>query len=106
MSAAGFYAWLVRPPSERAIRHAWLTDLATEVHVESRQTYGAIRVHAELTLGRGVQVGLHQMALVMRRAGLQGPWASAVDLGSCARTRSRSTSSTGLSHDPNETDCG
>ncbi|MGH2697885.1 MAG: transposase, partial [Actinomycetota bacterium] len=72
VSAAGFYAWLVRPPSERAIRHAWLTDLATEIHVASRQTYGSIRVHAELTLGRGVNVGLHQVALVMRRAGLQG----------------------------------
>ena len=72
VSAAGFYAWLVRPPSERAIRHAWLTDVATEIHTASRQTYGAIRVHAELTLGRGIDVGLHQVALVMRRAGLKG----------------------------------
>lgn len=72
VSESGFYAWLVRPPSERAIRHAWLTDLATEIHDASRQTYGAIRVHAELTLGRGVNVGYNQVALVMRRAGLQG----------------------------------
>ena len=47
VSESGFYAWLSRPPSERAIRHAWLTDLVTEVHVASRQTYGANRVHAE-----------------------------------------------------------
>jgi len=72
VSESGFYAWLTRPPSERAIRHAWLTDVVTEVHAQSRQTYGAIRVHAELTLGRGIDVGHNQVALVMRRAGLQG----------------------------------
>ena len=72
VSESGFYAWQTRPPSERAIRHAWLTDLAAEIHDASRQTYGAIRVHAELTLGRGVNVGYNQVALVMRRAGLQG----------------------------------
>jgi putative transposase len=72
VSESGFYAWQVRPPSERSIRHAWLTDLATEIHDASRQTYGSIRVHAELTLGRGVNVGRHQVALIMRRAGLRG----------------------------------
>jgi transposase InsO family protein len=72
VSQSGFYAWLTRPPSERSIRHAWLTDLVTEIHGASRQTYGSIRVHAELNLGRGIDVGLHQVALVMRRAGLQG----------------------------------
>ena len=72
VSESGFYAWYRRPPSERSIRHAWLTDLVTEVHDASRQTYGSIRVHAELTLGRGVNVGLHQVTLVMRHAGLRG----------------------------------
>jgi putative transposase len=32
VSESGFYAWRVRPPSERSIRHAWLTDLVSEVH--------------------------------------------------------------------------
>ena len=72
VSESGFYAWRSRPPSERQIRHAWLTDLITEIHVASRQTYGSIRVHAELTLGRGIDVGRHQVELVMRRAGLRG----------------------------------
>ncbi len=72
VSESGFYAWCIRPPSERSIRHAWLTDMVTEVHDASRQTYGSIRVHAELTLGRGVNVGRHQVELVMRRAGLTG----------------------------------
>jgi putative transposase len=72
VSESGFYAWRGRAPSERAIRHAWLTDLVTEIHAASRETYGSLRVHAELTLGRGVTVGYHQVALVMRRAGIRG----------------------------------
>jgi transposase InsO family protein len=49
-----------------------LTDLVTQIHRESHGTYGILRVHAELTLGCGVQVGHNQVELVMRRAGLQG----------------------------------
>ena len=72
VSESGFYAWRDRPPSERQIRHAWLTDLVTEIHFASRQTYGSIRVHAELKLGQGIDVGRHQVEMVMRRAGLRG----------------------------------
>ncbi len=49
-----------------------LTDLIRQVHAESKGTYGIQRVHAELTLGRGVQVGHNQVELLMRRAGLRG----------------------------------
>ncbi|MGY2093508.1 hypothetical protein [Nocardia gipuzkoensis] len=48
-----------RPPSQRAIRHAWLTD-----------QIGA--VHAELTLGVGIGVGYNQVELLMARAGIRG----------------------------------
>jgi putative transposase len=72
VSESGFYAWRSRPPSSRAIRHAWLTDAIHQVHAASRQTYGSRRVHAELTLGRGIAVGYHAVELLMRRAGLQG----------------------------------
>jgi putative transposase len=71
-SQSGFYAWRGRPPSARAIRHAWLTGIISEIHAGSRATYGARRVHAELTLGRGIAVGHSQVELLMRRAGLQG----------------------------------
>jgi putative transposase len=72
VSESGFYASRGRQRSERAIRHAWLTELCQQVHTDSRGTYGARRVHAELTLGRGLTVGHNQVELVMRRAGIQG----------------------------------
>jgi putative transposase len=72
VSTSGYYAWRSRPPSERAVRHAWLTDLIVEVHQRSRGTYGALRVHAELRLGRGIVVGHNAVALLMRRASLAG----------------------------------
>lgn len=72
VSTSGYYAWRGRPPSQRAVRHAWLTDVITRVHTESRGTYGLRRVHAELTLGRGIRVGKQAVELLMRRAHLQG----------------------------------
>ena len=72
VSESGFYAWRTRPPSARAIRHVWLTDLIHQVHQQSRGTYGPLRVHAELKLGYGIEVGHNAVAMLMRRAGLQG----------------------------------
>jgi putative transposase len=72
VSESGYYARRKRPPSARAIRHVWLTDLIRQIHQASRGTYGAPRVHAELTLGHGVTVGHNTVAMLMHRAGLQG----------------------------------
>jgi putative transposase len=38
VSQSGYYAWRNRPPSARAIRHAWLTDAIHHIHAASRQT--------------------------------------------------------------------
>lgn len=72
VSVSGYYGWLDRPPSARAIRHVWLTELITKIHADSRGSYGARRVHAELALGHGIAVGHEAVAMLMRRAGLQG----------------------------------
>jgi transposase InsO family protein len=80
VSCSGFYAWRFRPPSARAVRHAWLTDVIREVHAASYGNYGAKRVHAELVLGRGIRVGHNAIAMLMQRAGIAGR--------SGARTRS------------------
>ena len=72
VSVSGFYMWRTRPPSARSIRHAMLADVIRQVHAESRQTYGAKRVHAELVLGRGLTVARCTVELVMRREGIVG----------------------------------
>ncbi len=72
VSVSGYYDWLDRPRSARAIRHVWLTELITKIHTDSKAAYGARRVHAELTLGHGITVGHQAVAMLMHRAGLQG----------------------------------
>jgi putative transposase len=44
----------------------------TEIHEQSRETYGWPRVHAELTLGQGLVMNHKRVARLMREAGLQG----------------------------------
>lgn len=72
VSESGYYEHLNRVPAERSIRHTMLTDLITQIHVESHGIYGARRIHAELTIGQGVSVGHNQVEMLMRRASLQG----------------------------------
>lgn len=43
-----------------------------QVHTASRGTYGAPRVHAELTMGYGVKVGHNAVEMLMSRAGPLG----------------------------------
>jgi hypothetical protein len=72
VSESGYYAWRKRPPSARAVRHAWLTERMRAVHESSRGTYGARRVRAELVLGQGISVGHEAVERLMRSAGIQG----------------------------------
>ena len=71
VSRVGFYAWRTRPPSARALRDRELERLIAAVFDESRQTYGAPRVHAELR-ARGARVGKKRVARLMRRLELEG----------------------------------
>jgi transposase InsO family protein len=50
---------------------AWLVARIREIHSESRQTYGARRVHRALR-HRGVRVGRKRVERLMRLAGLSG----------------------------------
>jgi putative transposase len=69
---SSYYAWKIRPPSPRSIRHAWLTDVIAQVPAASRGTHGSRRIHAELTLGQNISVGREAVARLMRRAGIVG----------------------------------
>ena len=72
VSESGFYAWRDRGPSARSIRHVLLTDTIHQIHAASNGVYGVRRVHAELTLGRGMQIWHGTVAMLMSRAGLKG----------------------------------
>ena len=71
VSPSGYYAWCRRLPSARARADAGLTVRVRAVHVRSRGTYGAPRIHAELAAG-GVAVSRKRVARVMRAAGMAG----------------------------------
>jgi putative transposase len=71
VSRVGFYAWRERPLSARELRDRELEQLIQTVFIDSRETYGAPRVHAELQ-ARGVRVGKKRVARLMRRLEFEG----------------------------------
>ena len=71
VSKAGFYAWRERAPSARQVADGALLARVQDVHVASRDTYGAPRVHAALQ-ARGERHGRKRIARLMRVAGLVG----------------------------------
>ena len=71
VSRSGYYAWRIRPPSERAHFDAVLSEKIEAIHRNSRATYGAPRVHAELR-AIGIRCSRKRVARLMRRAKLRG----------------------------------
>jgi len=71
VSPSGYYAWRKRPLSPRARADVELSAQIEAVHRDSRGTYGAPRIHAELTAA-GIPIGRKRVARLMRGAGLQG----------------------------------
>ena len=71
VSPSGYYAWQHRAPSTRAQQDAELSMKIHTIHLESRGTYGAPRVHAELAAD-GIRVGRKRVARLMRAARVQG----------------------------------
>jgi putative transposase len=71
VSPSGYYAWRKRPLSSRARADVELTAQIQAIHRESRGTYGAPRVHAELA-AQDIHVGRKRVARLMRRAGVHG----------------------------------
>lgn len=71
VSPSGYYAWKKRAPSRRELEDGDLTMLIRKIHRSSRGTYGAPRVHAELS-DQGLAVSQKRVARLMRFQGLQG----------------------------------
>lgn len=71
VAASGYYAWRRRPEPQRVQRNRELLEKIRSIHAASKGVYGSPRVHAEL-LAKGVKVGRHKVAQVMRSARLKG----------------------------------
>lgn len=71
VSTSGYYGWRDRTPSKRDQEDKALQEEIRQIHRESRGTYGAPRVHAELQ-ARGIRCGRKRVARLMRELGLQG----------------------------------
>jgi putative transposase len=83
VSRSGYYEWSTRAPSDRELTDAWLTEKIKQIHAENRGVYGSPRIHAELRMAHGVEVGRKRAAHEKRR-----PRARAVERSS-GRTRRR-----------------
>jgi putative transposase len=72
VNRTAFHDWERRPPSDHELYDAFLTEKIGKIHAASRGTYGSPRVHAELRLEHGIQVGEKRVARLMAAAGLEG----------------------------------
>ena len=71
VSKSGYYAWRNRLPSERSRLDAVLSEKIGMIHRNSRATYGAPRVHAELG-AIGIRCSRKRVARLMRQENLRG----------------------------------
>ncbi|MDX8403977.1 MAG: IS3 family transposase [Mariprofundaceae bacterium] len=67
VSTSGYYAARSRPPSARSERQTLLTSHIRAIHAASRYTYGAPRIHAELS-AQGVACSRNTVAKLMNKA--------------------------------------
>ena len=71
LSKSGYYAWLRRKPSARAVRSAELLRAIKDEHVKSKGTYGSPRIHERL-VRRGLKTSRKRVAALMHGAGVVG----------------------------------
>lgn len=72
VSRAGYYEWRDRVPSAREHADRVLTETICRIHRDSDGTYGAKRMHDELSIEHGVRCGRKRVARLLREAGLRG----------------------------------
>ena len=71
LSPSGYYAWLKRPPSARAVRDAELIEEIRRIHDDNRRVYGRPRIFAELK-ENGEAVGEKRVGRLMKQEGIRG----------------------------------
>jgi putative transposase len=70
VSRSGYYAWLQRPPSIRAIEEGRLEAEIQAAHARTRGTYGPARLKIDLA-AQGVKVGVHRIRRMRRKLGIR-----------------------------------
>ena len=90
VSRSGYYAWRVRPESQRSRTDRELTRAIRLLHAASDGTYGSPRMHVELNAS-GLSCGRAKVARLMHQAGLKG----------CPKRRFRVTTKSGLARAEN-----
>ena len=71
VSKSGYYAWLRRDPSDRALEDERLRPKVVEAFKLGRGTYGSVRVRREL-IDQGFEIGRRRVARLMGEMGLVG----------------------------------
>jgi len=70
VSRSGFYAALARPPSQRAQDDERLKIAIKAAHVQTRETYGPLRLHPEL-ISQGFVTGRDRIVRLRQELGLR-----------------------------------
>jgi putative transposase len=70
VSASGYYAWLKRQPSKRAVANQNLLGQIRRIHWDSHKRYGSPRIHAALR-AEELLVGRRRVEKLMRLNGLK-----------------------------------
>jgi putative transposase len=70
VSRSGYYAWLKKPESKRAIENEKFLFNIRVFFNKSKGTYGSPRIYKEM-LEAGFKTGLNRVARIMRKAGLK-----------------------------------
>jgi putative transposase len=70
VSASGYYAWLDRPLSKRALEEMRLEVEIRAAHKRTRQTYGPERLAHDLA-EHGIQVGICRIKRIWKKLGLR-----------------------------------
>lgn len=72
LSRSSYYAWRRRPESKRTRANLELVEKITQIHEQSRGTYGAPRIAAQLHKQEGAAPGHNRVAGIMRKMGIFG----------------------------------
>ena len=70
VSASGYYAWVDRPPSQRAREELRLSLEIRAAHKRTRQTYGPERLQRDLA-EHGVRVGICRIKRIRTKLGIR-----------------------------------